>query len=924
MEFSDLSDVIRSCLLSSPHESADMLSRTETIFHEVLAAPEEQRTVMLVRLCGEDTELLGELRSLLEACREEERVAARINAQSTVRAPQNVGPYQLDRLLGRGGMGAVYLAHRSDGQFEQQVAVKLIDLPLATEMFRERFRQERQILALLAHPYIARLLDGGVSENGDLYLAMEYVDGISIAKYCRNLSQADRLRLFQKVCGAVQFAHQNLVIHRDLKPDNILVVADGTPRLLDFGTAKLLSPSPLDGALELTRNGLQSYTPQYASPEQVFGHPITTTSDIYSLGVLLYLLLADVPPYVLKEFTTAEFLRVVCNEMPQKPSAVSIAVTKPNPDLDAIVLKALRKEPSERYQTVEQFSGDIQAYLDGLPVLARKGTLRYRAGKFVRRNKVALSVAALLLVSVLGGIAGVLWQAHNANIQRRHAEARSEDLRQLSSSLLSEIDEAVKQLPGSTPVQRLLVQRVLEHLDRMSKDASGERLTQLDLIDAYTRLGNLQGNPYDQNIGDPPGALISIDKAIAIAGRLKMQNPRNADVFGPLALAQQSRSEILFGLGRTQESLISMRSAVAAFDEQIASGNPTAAQLAEAASAYGALGDQLGQTGTASLGDTAGALAAYQRGLEISRKAAVLDPNFLRARRAVAIDLLKIGNMDVQTDPAKAIVEYRASIAAWEALPPADKATTATRRGEMLTYGKLGLALDEALEFDTAIEPSENAVRANEYFAKLDPTDTRAQADVAVALTNEALIYVDMLDPKLSSRRDRDVEIRRRAMELLRRAGAAYEALNHIDPANTAWAADLADNRTTLGTLEQQAGLPGGEQRASTGIQTLRELTKANDASIHLLEQTASNLLDVLPAKLQDSGLAASLAQRAVDLTHRKKVECLLTLAQANHAAGHLQAAREVALEALALLPPVPQGAVETRQRRLLRVAMTG
>ena len=335
-------------------QNAAQLGRTQQIFYDLLGVAPEEPEALLTSRCAGDTALIAELRSLLAACEAEEALSAAISARNPagqIRAGDGiVGHYTLNRLLGRGGMGAVYLAHRTDGQFEQQVAIKLINLPLATEMFRERFLQERQILVGLVHRYIARLLDGGVTEAGEPLLAMEYVDGVTLTTFCSNhkLSMAERLRLCQDVCEAVQFAHQNLVVHRDRKPDNILVLEDGTPRLLDFGTAKLLVPIESLQMVEWTRQGIQAYTPQYASPEQVLGEPITTASDIYSLGVLLYVLAAGVAPYELKEFSTAEMLRVICNEQPAKPSARSIN-GKIDPDMDAIVMKALRKEPGQRY-----------------------------------------------------------------------------------------------------------------------------------------------------------------------------------------------------------------------------------------------------------------------------------------------------------------------------------------------------------------------------------------------------------------------------------------------------------------------------------------------------------------------------------------------------------------------------------------------
>ena len=394
-------------------QTTERFLRIQAIFHEALAAPQDARENLIQNQCYPDSALAAEVHSLVEACDAEEQLAESRRSGPDGEmygepALKRVGPYQIDRLLGRGGMGAVYLAHRADGQFEQTVAIKLIDLPLATDLFRERFRQERQILAELQHPYIARLLDGGVTADGDLYLVMEYVDGVPIHTFCekQHLPVPQRIALFLRACEAVQFAHQNFVVHRDLKPDNILVAEDGTPRLLDFGTAKLVSPSPAGPAGKLTREGYQSFTPQYASPEQVLGNPITTASDTYSLGVLLYLLLTGTAPYELKEMTTAEMLRVICEEPPRRPTH-TVDSQRLDADLEAILLKALRKEPRERYLTADQLASDLRAYLDGQPVGARRGTFRYRAGKFMRRHRWGLAAAALLAATLISGVAGV-------------------------------------------------------------------------------------------------------------------------------------------------------------------------------------------------------------------------------------------------------------------------------------------------------------------------------------------------------------------------------------------------------------------------------------------------------------------------------------------------------------------------------------
>ena len=897
---------------------ARLLHRTEAIFHAVLGAAESEREAVLEESCAGDTLLMAELRSLLAACEAEELLGAARAGASGVAAVGGrwVGPYRIERLLGRGGMGAVYLAQRADGHFEQQVAIKVIDLPLATELFRERFRMERQILAGLNHPFIARLFDGGVSEEGELYLAMEYVDGVSIAKFCEwnGLSLRARLELFAKVCGAVQFAHQNLVVHRDLKPDNILVVTDGSPRLLDFGTAKLLVPDA-DAASGFTRNGLQSFTPQYASPEQVLGEPITTAADTYSLGVLLYLLIAGRPPYELKEFTTAEMLRVICNEVPPKPSAAAAGL---DADLDAIVMKALRKEPQERYLTVDQLAGDVQAYLGGRPVGARRGTLRYRAGKFVRRNRLVIAGAAVLLISVLAGIAGVLWQSRSANLQRRRAEARSQDLRQLSVSLLSEIDEAVKQLPGSTPVQRLLVGRVLEHLDRMSKDEDGDRQTQLDLVDAYTHLGNLQGNPYDQNIGDPQGALVSLGKALTIAQGMEAKWPKDSQVLGVLALVEQSRGEVLFGLGRTTESIVSARLAAATFEARAAQPGATALEFAEASSAVGGLGDQLGQAGVSSLSDTDAAVAAYRRALALSERSLALDPNFLRSRRAVAIGHYKIANTRIDTDPAEAIAEYREALAAWNAVPASEKETATVRRGMGATYNKLATAYSEVLDEKSAIATYEKVREIDGLYAAADPDDTRAQVDLAAAISNEAFTYVDMLDMSLYPHPEQEKANRRRAIELLKQVVAIREKLVKVDKDNQNWAAQLAYEKAELGTLEVKDGDPGGAALSAVGIAALREATARPDVSAHVLDLATAARMNVLPKSLQDTALNVRDAERMVALSGRKKASFLVTLAEAYKADGQGAKAVAVAKEGLTLLPAVAPGAAVPRNQKML------
>ncbi|HEX4949209.1 MAG TPA: serine/threonine-protein kinase, partial [Blastocatellia bacterium] len=374
--------------------------------------------------------------------------AATTDASSAI--GRRVGPYQILSEIGRGGMGVVYLAQRADEAYQQQVAIKLV-WPGIDRDAVNRFRQERQILARLNHPNIARLLDGGATEEGWQFLVMEYIEGLPINVYCdeRQLSLEERLHLFRIVCKAVQYAHQNLVIHRDLKPSNILIKADGTVKLLDFGIAKLMTPNPdaATNATVFTHTGLHPLTPDYASPEQVRGEEITTASDVYSLGVVLYELLTGHKPYHIQSPLLLEVARAVCEQEPIRPSiaerhgdggtgrggdrekatpspfppspAPPISPSQLRGDLDNIILKALKKEVTLRYASVEQFAEDLRRFSAGEPVLAQADTLSYRAGKFVRRHRVSVALAVLLLLTLLTVAVVAVRQAMVARQQAR-------------------------------------------------------------------------------------------------------------------------------------------------------------------------------------------------------------------------------------------------------------------------------------------------------------------------------------------------------------------------------------------------------------------------------------------------------------------------------------------------------------------------
>src|SRR5215470_11210703 len=425
--------------------------RIEELFRTVVDRPTAERDIYLTRICNGDEELRREVLSLLARDTSEDFIRDPIASAAlavTAESPDDltgrrIGPYRMIRLVGRGGMGAVYEAIRDDEQFQQQVALKIIRRGMDTDFVRDRFLRERQILASLDHPYIARLFDGGATPDGLPYFVMEFVAGEPITTYCHRheLSVNEKLKLFLKVCSAVQHAHQKLVVHRDLKPSNILITEDGAsglPKLLDFGIAKLLSPD-LSQAQTRTETALRLMTPEYASPEQARGQAVATTTDVYSLGVVLYELLTERRPFEFRTYSSTEIERAFCDTEIEEPSKVVGRRTDAPTrlarqlagDLDNILLMAMRNEPERRYQSVEQFSEDIRRYLAGLPVVARKDTLGYRAGKFVRRHKgvvAILALLAILAVAMTVQAARIARERDRANQEEATAEAVTQSL----------------------------------------------------------------------------------------------------------------------------------------------------------------------------------------------------------------------------------------------------------------------------------------------------------------------------------------------------------------------------------------------------------------------------------------------------------------------------------------------------------------
>lgn len=447
----------------------------EETVHSAWELEEGSRAEFVLRKCGHDAELLEEVRALVQA-REQADAWGQAAAAPANPQPRRFGAYRLEKMIGRGGMGAVYLASRWDGEFEQKVAVKIVGLPFELAPIRERFRLERQILASLNHPHIAHLIDGGVTEDGELYLAMEYVDGLPLDEYARGLAEREKLELFRQIAGAVAYAHQNLVVHRDLKPSNILVTAQGVVKLLDFGTAKLLRPEEA-GKLTGTMTGF--LTVAYASPEQLRGQAVSTLSDVYSLGAILYELMSG----------EAAFPGEVTARLEQLERQV--APRRLAGDMGSIVEKALDPEPERRYGSVEQLLEDVRRLQDGEPVLAHPPGVLYRAGKFVKRYRWTVGLTAVFMLGMAGATGLALYQAKVAREQaasaRRLAKFASDTLIAVSPNLVSPMSGH----PGEITLVDLLNNAAARVGRQFADDAGNEAAMRMAIGRAYLLLGRL-------------------------------------------------------------------------------------------------------------------------------------------------------------------------------------------------------------------------------------------------------------------------------------------------------------------------------------------------------------------------------------------------------------------------------------------------
>ena len=566
-------------LLDDSQPKSDRFQQMRQIFDAAMTRPVQERDEYLRMACGGDESMRAELSSLIRAQADAGTFLQTPAAASQQQSQQAhyIGPYRVVRELGRGGMGIVFLGMRDDGAFRKAVALKVLRGDQVTQDFLRRFREERQTLANLDHPYIARILDGGDLPDGMPYYVMDFIEGQPLDEYCdkSKLSISDRIKIFQKICEAVDYLHTNRVIHRDLKPANILVAHDGTPKLLDFGIAKNQSNPDMTAAQE------RLLTPGYASPEQIYGGQLTASSDIYTLGVILYFLLTGRLPY---DDPHAKVANVMAGIDPPKPSTRIREDLQRTPettqqlrkrimgDLDNIVLMALRREPVERYRTARELAEDLQRFLDGRSVLARKDPIFERGVKFVRRNRVPVSIAAMLAIALGFGTwktveaSGLATRAEASEAQLRAlldtfenptAAAKSargpnagvqfqagspnrvDQVRQLRRALERDFEQSWSLRPGFTPERDALMTRSVRYLDSLRPFCAQDPALALEVAGAYQQIGMFQDNPQ---YGNPGAAVGTFNNAIFLLNGVSAGNRNDPRV----------QTQMMFLMGRVR------------------------------------------------------------------------------------------------------------------------------------------------------------------------------------------------------------------------------------------------------------------------------------------------------------------------------------------------------------------------------------
>jgi non-specific serine/threonine protein kinase/serine/threonine-protein kinase len=647
---------------------------------------------------------------------------------------QRIGAFCLRERIARGGMGDVYRAERVEGGFAQEVAIKLLGTRCASVDAERRFRAERQILASIHHPNIVRLLDGGVTADGQPYIVMEFVRGVPLTDYCaaRNLSLADRLRLFQQLTSAVQWAHRHLIVHRDLKPANVLVGNEGIVKVLDFGVAKLLHS---DGPEQLTMQFVAPMTPNYASPEQIRGAAATTACDVYALGVMLFELVTGHRPFDVSGKTLDELRADLLNRSIARPSATRTATAPYDTrllrgDVDAIVLKAMADLPEDRYAAAEELGDDLARFLDGRPVAAREASVAYLTRRIVGRHRTAFSAAAAALLMLVTASIGALWQARVAAAERERAVRRFNDVRELAGALIFRIHDEVAPLAGSTPVRRTIVAQGLEFLQRLEGDMAYDDRLRIDLARAYVRIGHVQGRTAEANLGDRDGAKHSYLKARDIIAPLMTSNGIDWDVAATAVDAQLA----LAGLVEREEGRQHADAALAVASRwQSQEPHSTRSQTLLARANY-----QM-----AIVTGYPGSLPYWQESARLFDAVAAATPSDITAIRNAALGQKYLGSyFDEADELEKAETHFGAALRLDERRVQNNPGDRQAQLDLAIDIGNVANVQLKRGNYEPSIEAFHRSLEIRQRIAAADPQDVYARGRVAFAQSKLATLYL--------------------------------------------------------------------------------------------------------------------------------------------------------------------------------------
>ena len=745
----------------------DRWRQIEELFHAALALDGNKREAYLAEACLDDASLRQEVENLIvghegatasmQTAMVREAVQQIREDDGTLGVGREFGPYRVIREIGQGGMGRVFLGERTDEEFHHRVAIKLIKRGMDTDSVIRHFRNEREILASLDHPNVARLFDGGTSQDGLPYFIMEYIEGQPIDCFCdeRRYSIPERLQLFRKVCAAVTYAHQHLVVHRDIKPSNILITAEGQPKLLDFGIARLLRVGA--DATTATMTGFQAMTPEYASPEQLQGLPASTLTDVYSLGIVLYRLLTGVSPHGIPDGSPQEIADAICRLEPKRPSTVAVQPYSGDAptdgsirndsnermrkrlqgDLDNIVLTAIRKEPHRRYQSVEQFSEDIRRHLELLPVLARGDKIGYRLAKFIRRHRGGVAAGLLAALMMIAGSITTTFEAHRARVQEQvakeaqaKAERRFNEVRKLAHSVLFDYHDAIKNLPGATPVRERLVRDSLQYLDSLAGEVTGDRSLLRELASAYERVADVQGGTMEANLGNTTGAIESGKKALHIRESLLASDPRDAGVQRELASSYFKVGSLLWETGDMSGAADCLRQAVR-LREELAKAQPENMERQyELSNAYDRMGMLLLEQG-----DAAGALTDYRRSLEIDTSVASAERTRESTRRSISVEYEHIGSALLELDDLPGALENNGRALSLRATLSKDFPLNVDhQRTLQVSYYNEGEILARMGRTNAALDSYREQVKIGEKLLRADPQNEQYRGDLAYGL----------------------------------------------------------------------------------------------------------------------------------------------------------------------------------------------